>query len=138
MDDDAHNVAMLQQSYSLWNSDKAACFDYWLHLLSDDVCFRSLAAGRPGMEFTRDCNSKADVIRYFEGMAADWEMVHFTPVEFIAQGNRVAMRGRAAWKHRRSGKTVSTPKADFFRFRGGKIVEFFEFYDTAAALDAAS
>lgn len=136
MDVDEHNVAVLQHSYSLWNSDKAAGFGYWLDLLADDVCFRSLAGGRTGAEFTRDCNSKAEVVRYFEGLTSEWEMVHFTPVEFIAQNNRVAMRGRTAWKNRRNGKTISTPKADFFRFRDGRIVEFFEFYDTAAMLEA--
>ncbi|MCB9948067.1 MAG: nuclear transport factor 2 family protein [Rhodospirillaceae bacterium] len=137
MSEDDRNVAVLQESYTLWNSDKAAGFDYWMQLLADDVTFRSLAGGRPGVEFTRDCNRKADVARYFEGLTADWEMVHYTPVDFIAQGGRVAVRGRTAWKNRRSGKTVSTPKADFFRFRDGKIVEFFEFYDTAAMLAAA-
>jgi ketosteroid isomerase-like protein len=29
------------------------------------------------------------------------------------------------------------PKADFWRFRDGKVVEFHEFYDTAALYDAA-
>jgi ketosteroid isomerase-like protein len=48
----------------------------------------------------------------------------------------VAVQGSTAWRHRRTGKSVDTAKADFFAFRGGKIVEFFEYYDTARVLAA--
>ncbi|MGH9659288.1 MAG: hypothetical protein ACRD96_12145 [Bryobacteraceae bacterium] len=35
-----------------------------------------------------------------------------------------------------TGKSFDTAKADFFTFREGKIVEFFEYYATARILDA--
>jgi ketosteroid isomerase-like protein len=41
------------------------------------------------------------------------------------------------WHRRRSGIAIDTPKADFLRLRAGRIVEFYEFYDTAMALAAA-
>jgi len=48
------------------------------------------------------------------------------------------MRGSTAWRHKRTGKVADTPKVDFWRFRDGKAVEFYEYYDTAAVFAAAS
>ena len=64
-------------------------------------------------------------------------MVHYSTNEFIAEGERVAVRGSTAWKNRKTGRVVDTPKADFWTFRNGKAVEFHEFYDTAALIAAA-
>ena len=58
--------------------------------------------------------------------------------EFVAQGDAVVMRGATAWRHRRSSKIFATPKIDFWRFRNGKAIEFFEYFDTAGALEAAT
>ena len=90
------------------------------------------------MKFTRNGHSKPEVRRYFEELVRNWEMQSFTAQEFVAQGDRVVMLGNCAWKNRRTGKTLSTPKADVIRFREGKIVDFLEFYDTAAAIAAAT
>jgi len=57
--------------------------------------------------------------------------------EFIAQGDRVVVVGRVAWRNRQTGKTVDTPKVDVWRIRDGKAVDFVEFYDTARSLEAA-
>jgi uncharacterized protein len=131
------HVRQLQEAYRLWHETKGQSVQQWLDLLADDVCFRSLAGGAPGMEFTRHCSCREEVASYFEMMAADWEMVHYTVEEFIAQGARVVMLGSCAWRHRRTGRTVETPKADFFTFKEGKIIDFLEFYDTAKAMAAS-
>lgn len=130
------NVAALRRAYAAWSQTGEAGFRQWLDLMADDVVFRSLAGGAPGVEFTRDCTSKADVIRYFQGLAQDWAMVHFTPESFVAQGDTVVMRGQCCFRHRGTGKIAETPKADFVRFHDGKVVEVFEFYDTAAMMAA--
>ena len=54
----------------------------------------------------------------------------------IAQDDRVVVVSRVAFKSRITGKVAQSPKADIFRFRDGKIVEFIEFFDTAAAAAA--
>ena len=64
-------------------------------------------------------------------------MLDFTVGEFVAQDDVVVMRGTMAWRHRRTGKTFTSPKVDFWRFRNGKAIEFFEYFDTAGALSAA-
>lgn len=131
------NVEKLKSAYAFWNDNLGASNQQWMDLMDDGIVFRSLAGGTPGMEFTLDCHGKTDLARYFAGLAADWEMLHYTPEEFISQGDRVVVRSRCAWRNRKTGKTVETPKADFFRFSNGKVVEFFEFYDTHRCVAAA-
>jgi uncharacterized protein len=80
--------------------------------------------------------SREEFGRYFEGLRTDWEMIHYTTDQFVAEGAVVVMRGSTAWRHRKTGREVDTPKADFVTFRDGKIVEFYEFYETAALLAA--
>ena len=130
------NLALVKETYRRWNDEKGTAFDFWMDLLAEDVDFRSLGAGAAGLEFTEDRKNKDCVRAYFEGLGADWEMLHYTPKTYIADGDRVAMLGSCGWRHRRSGKEFETPKADFFRFEDGKVVAFYEFFDTAAALAA--
>jgi hypothetical protein len=54
--------------------------------------------------------------------------------EFVAQGDAVVMRGTMAWTNNATGKSFHSPKLDFWRFRNGKAIEFYEFFDTAAAI----
>ncbi|MEO1593951.1 MAG: nuclear transport factor 2 family protein [Pseudomonadota bacterium] len=130
------NVAILQQAYEYWNENREQAFKNWMDLMSEDVRFRSLADGHPGMEFTRSCDSKNDVLRYFEELASEWEMVYFKMDEFIAQGDRVVAIGQCHWRHVRTGKDIETLKVDIFTMRDSKIVDVFELYDTKKAIDA--
>jgi ketosteroid isomerase-like protein len=132
----AENVAKLKQAYAEWDRTKGRSVDVWLQLFAEDVRFRSLAGGAPGLEFTRESRSRQELKRYFEGLGQEWEMVHYTPEEFTAQDDRVVMRGSTAWRHRKTGNVFDTPKADFFTFRDGQVVDFFEFYDTAQVIAA--
>lgn len=138
MDQEQENIAKLQEVYRQWNDTKGASIQAWLDLMTDDIRFRSLAGGAAPLEFTLECRSKEDVGRYFQGLGADWEMIHYTPEDYIAQGDRVAVRGSCSFKNRKTGKIFETPKADFFTFKKGKIADFFEFYDTAKVFAGAS
>lgn len=128
------NVAILKEAYDYWNKNKEQAFDNWMNLLSDDVRFKSLADGHEGMEFTRACNCKNDVLRYFEELAGEWEMVHYTVHEYIAEGDRVVAIGNCHWRYLKTGKEVETPKVDIITMRESKIVDFFELYDTKRAI----
>jgi ketosteroid isomerase-like protein len=132
----ADNVAKLKDAYRQWHDSKGKSVQAWLDLVADNVRVRSLADGRPGVDFTREVRSKDEFRRYFTGLLGDWEMIHYTPDDFLVDGDRVVMRGSTAWKHRKTGRVVETRKADFVTFRDGKLVEFDEFYDTAAMMEA--
>ncbi len=132
------NVAILKAAYRHWHDTKGKSVDHWLDNMADDVTFRSLAEGAKAMEFTRTSTCKDEVRHYFAGLNADWEMIYYRIDEYIAQGDRVAALGRCSFKHKKTGKILTTPKADFHKFREGKICDFFELYDTAQAIETAS
>lgn len=129
-------VEKLKRAYARWGETRGASVADWMELLADDVRLRSLADGAAGMEFSAPRGGKAEVEAYFRGIARDWEMLDHTAEEFVVEGDRVAVMGRCAWRHRGTGKAVTSPMAQFWRFRDGKVVEFFEFYDTARAMAA--
>lgn len=131
-------VARLRRIYREWSDSRGSSFKPWLDLMAEQVRFRSLGGGAPGIEFSRGGVSRADVMRYFDELSQAWEMLRYDVEALIAQGDRVAMLGSCAWRHRHTQKVVETMKADFFRFESGRVVEFVEFYDTAAAVAAAT
>ena len=139
MSEEATNTVMLKACYDQWDSSKGGSIDAWMGILAEDIDFRSLAMGcDPCIGFTRPRSSRAEVRGYLEELVRDWEMIHFTVDNYIAQGDCVAAIGSTAWRNRGTGREVGTQKADIWRFRDGKAVAFFEFYDTAAMLDAAT
>ena len=129
-----NNVEILKEAYRYWNDNKEKAFENWMDLISEDIKFESIADGAKGMEFTRKCGCKNDVLRYFQELAEEWEMKHFTINEYIAQGDRVVAIGSCSWIHRKTGNLVDTPKVDIITMRNSKIVEFYELYDTAKAI----
>ena len=138
MSTESQNVAVLKDAYQQWHDTKAGSVAHWLSLMTDDVQFRSLAAGASAMPFTRQACCKNDVVQYFAGLTSEWEMLYYRVDEYIAQGNRVVALGQVSFKNKKTGKTLETPKADFHKFRDGKICEFFEFYDTGRAIESAT
>jgi ketosteroid isomerase-like protein len=138
MSDENQNVASLKEAYRLWHDTKAGSVDHWLNLMTDDVKFRSLAQGAKPMEFTRTSSCKDEVKGYFAGLTADWEMIYYRIDEYIAQGDRVIALGHVSFTNKRTVNVLQTHKADFHKFRDGKICEFFEFYDTAQAIVVAT
>lgn len=135
--EDTH-VSLLKEAYRKWHLTKAGSVEHWLELMTDDIRFRSLADGAAKMEFTRTSTCKEEVKQYFSQLTSQWEMIDYTISEYIAQGDRVVALGNCSFRHKQTGEILDTPKADFHKFRGGKICDFFEFYDTAQAISKAT
>lgn len=131
------HVECLREVYREWKESKGANTKPWLELLGEVIDFRSLGATSPTIGFSRDGTSRADVMRYFDDLSRDWEMVDYEVEHMIAEGDRVAVLSHCSWRNRHTGKVSSTMKADFFRFAGERVVEFAELFDTAGAVDAA-
>jgi hypothetical protein len=60
----------------------------------------------PGLEFTAQCCTRAEVRAYFTGLLADWTMLHYTVDDYICDGDKVAVIGRTAWTNKKNGKTL--------------------------------
>ena len=138
MSDETQNVAVLQRAYQQWADSKGASDGHWMSILADKIQFGSLAQGRHGADYLTAYQSRDELAQYFAGLARDWEMLEFVAEHFVAQGDRVVMLGRCSWRYKSTGKVVATPKADSWRFAGGKAIEFYEYYDTAQLRDAVS
>jgi ketosteroid isomerase-like protein len=129
---EAANVATLQEAYRRWRDSRGSSVDHWMTICSETIKFGSLAqASAPQIAYMTAYASRNELAKYFDGLSRDWEMIDYRVDEFVAQGERVVMLGFCSWRHKQSGKVVSTPKADSWRFEGGKAVEFYEFFDTA-------
>lgn len=136
MSEEARNVAILETAYRLWHQTKGGSVEHWLNLFAEAFAFGSLAQSVGSTPYMTMYESKDTLRGYFDGIRRDWQMIEFRTEHFVAQGDRVVMLGRCTWTAIRTGKTLWSPKADSFRFAKGKIIEFFEYFDTAATRDA--
>ncbi|MGE0195978.1 MAG: nuclear transport factor 2 family protein [Methylocystis sp.] len=135
----ARNTEILKEAYRRWNDTKGGSVDHWLSLLAPKINFGSLAQGRPdALSFTQTRESREGVADYLRELTRDWAMDDYRMDVFVAELDRVVAIGRCAWRHKTTGKRVDTPKADVWRFDAdGRVVEFFEYYDTAAVIEGA-
>jgi ketosteroid isomerase-like protein len=139
MADEARNVEILKQAYQRWHDTRGGSADHWMSICADNIAFGSIAQGAvQGAHYLTAYQNRDALKDYFTGLSRDWEMIEYVAEHFVAQGDRVVMLGRCAWRYKKNGKVVSTPKADSWRFADGKAVEFYEYFDTAQVHAAAA
>jgi ketosteroid isomerase-like protein len=139
MSDEARNVEILKNAYRHWHETKAGGINEWMAICDDEIRFGSIAEGGVrGAQFLTSYRSRAALSDYFASLVRDWEMIEYITNQYVAQGDHVIVLGSCAYKNRKTGKLVSTPKADSWRFANGKAVEFYKYYDTAQVQDASS
>ncbi len=136
MSSEQANVAVLKEAYRQWHETRGGSVDRWMSIVDPNINFGSIPRGVAPMAFATHYDNREQLRAYFDGLLADWTMVHATVDEFVAQGDAVVARGSTSWIYKKTGKTVDTPKIDFWRFRNGKAVEFYEYFDTAQAIAA--
>jgi hypothetical protein len=138
MADEARNVEILKNAYRRWSESLGESADEWMRICDDNIAFGSIAQGPPGAKYLTEYRNKEALKEYFDGLARDWQMIEYAAENFVAQGDRVVMLGRCAWRYKKTGKVVWSQKADSWRFADGKAVEFFEYYDTAQVREAVA
>jgi ketosteroid isomerase-like protein len=79
---------------------------------------------------------REQVGQFFASLGAEQEVLAFEPKEFIAQGDKVVALGHYAWRVKATGRRFEGDWAHVFTVRGGQIVRFQEYTDTAAAAAA--
>jgi ketosteroid isomerase-like protein len=136
--DPARNKELLTRAYQRWHETKGGSVNEWMEIIDDNISFGSLAEGKAMAPFTARIQGKQQLKGYFAGLVGGWTMLHFTPANFIAEGDWVVMVGSTAWRNNATGKTFETPKVDVWRLRDARAVEFYEYYDTAGLAKAAS
>jgi uncharacterized protein len=138
MSQEARNVELLKDAYQRWHDSKGGSLDHFMSMVADDIQFGSIARGNAPLGFTKPVSNKVALRGYFDGLLGDFSMVHYTIHDYVADGDIVFVRCTTSWTNKKTGKAFETPKADFWRFRDGKVVEFYEFFDTAQVMASAT
>ena len=134
--DDPTPAARLSDAYALWSESGGTRSDQWIALLSDTIEMRSVLTPDLPDDLAADRRSLAGALEYFQTVARDWEMIHFTVESFVDGGDDVVMVGRCAWRNRATSRVVDTPKVDVWHFEDGKAVSFLEMFDSLAFVRA--
>ena len=138
MSNEAANVEVLKNAYRQWHESRGGSVEQLLSICDPDISCGSVPRGAAPLSFTKQYDSREALQAYFSGLLADWEMISYTIDEYVAQGDAVFARGSCAWTNKKTKKIAETPKVDFWRFRDGKAVEFYEYFDTAWVAAAAA
>ena len=89
--------------------------------------------GTPELPTAGTRRGHAEVADFFRVLSELIEFEHFEPQTFVADGDRVVVLGIDRLKAKGgSGKSLSEAWCHVFTVRGGKIVAFQEYIDTAA------
>jgi uncharacterized protein len=138
MSNEAANVEILRDAYRQWHDTRGGSVKQLLSICDPGISWGSVPRGAAPLAFTKQYHSREALQAYFSGLLDDWAMISYTIDEYVAQGDAVFARGSCAWTNKKTGKIAETPKVDFWRFRNGKAVEFYEYFDTAHVAAAAT
>ena len=126
-----NNLEIVQSGYQKFGSGDV---DGLLKLFADDIKWTvpeienaPFAGSRRGVE---------NVGEFFQQLTAAEDITVFEPTEFIATDDRVVVLGRSTATVRETGRTYSTDWVHVFRLADGKVTEFNEYFDNAAATRA--
>jgi len=132
------DLANLKAAIRAWNDTKGGSIDTWLDLMADRIDWRSLADGVQAVPWTETRKTKAEVRGYLDGLTAAFAMDHYTVEQYVCDGDTIVAIGTTAWHCKATSKRIDTPIVTVWRFEDGKVVSFFEYYDTARLVEAAT
>ena len=81
-------------------------------------------------------HGRNEIAQFFRALGESEDIEEFVPKFFVAQDERVITFGRTRTRVKATKRTYETEWTHVFTFRDGHIVNFREFYDTAAAVEA--
>ena len=122
------NTDIVQLGYEKFGSGD---IEGLLQLFADDILWQV-----PEVEnapFTGVRQGLDETAEFFKQLSENETFTRFEPLEFIAQNDKVVVLGELAATVTSSGRSYETPWVHIFTVREGKVVEFQEFFDTAAA-----
>lgn len=121
------NVTLLRALYRAYGEGD---IEPVIAALDEDVRWCSM--GSTGdLPWLGQCHGFDGVVNYFQTLAENITVNRYEPAYFVADGDRVVAIVTLSITHNATGRSSTFEKADVFLFRGGKILEFTEFYDTA-------
>jgi ketosteroid isomerase-like protein len=125
------NIEIVQDAYAKFGTGDIPGL---LGLCSTDIIWQV-----PEIENTNfggKCEGHEGVGNFFASLVADEEITMFEPQEFIDGGEKIVVLGRSASTARSTGRSYETDWVHIFTVTNGKITNFVEFFDNAAATRA--
>ncbi|BBK37755.1 hypothetical protein STAQ_28330 [Allostella sp. ATCC 35155] len=104
-----------------------------------DPAFTLTSCGPASLFATAGTWCGAEGLRAYLGrLSENWAIEEHTPLEFIQQGGRIAVRTRVRARNHTTGRRVELEKADFWSVEGGRVRAYQEIFDTASLVEAAA
>lgn len=82
--------------------------------------------------FSGNFHGKQGIAQFFSKLDAGAQVVHFTPREVIAEGDKVVVMGDSSWIARPTGRAYDSPWVHVFTLRDARVSRFVGYFDTAA------
>jgi uncharacterized protein len=125
------NVDLVKKGYAAFGRGDIEAL---LGLFAEDIEWTVPAT--PGAPFGGTMKGREAVGSFFKSLAEAEDFQEFTEEDYIAQDDRVVVKGRSKAVVRATGRTLALEWVHLFTVKGGKVQKFVEFFDTAAASDA--
>lgn len=125
------NVAIVHAAYDNFKSGNIPAL---LDLCADNITWQ--LPEMTNVPFSGKRSTRAGVGEFFALVNANEEALRFEPNEIVAQGDKVVSLGFYQWRVKASGREFESDFSHVFTIRGGKIVAFQEYTDTAACTNA--
>jgi len=125
------NKDIVNQAYTNF---KTGNIDALVALMADDVTWT--LPEMEGVPFAGARTGRASVAEFFQCVGASQEALRFEPRELIAEGDKVIALGNYQWRVKSNSREFGGDFAHAWTIRGGKVVEFHEYTDTAACIAA--
>ncbi|MEQ1950527.1 nuclear transport factor 2 family protein [Mesorhizobium sp. CN2-181] len=136
---DSKNLTNLKAAYAAWGKSKLTANVSQLEaLMAENFRIASVEQATPGLEFAMGRMEKSASVAYLNGIFDEWEMVHFTPETYVEQGDKIAMFGKCAYKHKITGRKAECRISNLWEFKDGKAVSMIDLFDSAKAVAAAT
>ena len=124
-------IDLVKKAYKAFNRGD---IESLLDMFSDDAdCLLPELEDVPeGAPYTGSRKGRVQIGEFFVALANAEEVLDFTKRDFIAQGNKVAVKGRYKARIRATSRTLDTAYFHLFTITNGKIQQFESYFDTAA------
>jgi uncharacterized protein len=121
------NTRLVQQAYQ---SLKAGDLQSFLNSYAEDVEWQVPETGN--VPFAGKHKGREQLRQFLSELFQAQDMIELEPQEFIAQGDKLVVLGNFSGRDKVTGREFDFEWVHVYTFRGGKIISFHEYIDTAA------
>lgn len=123
----------LAAAYDQWGASRGTTPASFFDLMDQAIEFHSvLERAFPCDSVSGPFSGKAAVIGYWTALAESWEMLSSKTEAIVSEGDRVVWIGRVHWRHRRTLRTLETPKIDVWTVWQHRAIRYYEMVDSAS------